>query len=312
MRRNDILISSSRSETESQNFSPDTGIQDSEFIQYLNDAQDRVISNIFQVYPNEYLKEVIIPVSGGVALYNIPIDCYLGSKLKLVEYSPNNDPNNYYTLEKGVVRERFNGIAGVPSFYIRKGPTILLNPGPATSGSIRLTYFYKLPTLDIRRGKVSAVTLNPTSRSITSLTIDLTTMTTDDINNIQGNGYMTIVDKDGIVQMNQIPVSMIDPNTGILTLDGPFSFISGQSIAVGNWVCMGKNATTHSQLDDSCERYLLAHCNWKVEKRDSSVDSIEANEELISMLTEIVNAYKDADDDIDYITVLDIDYLSFS
>jgi hypothetical protein len=39
MRRVDLLITSSREQTESQNFSPDTGIQDSQFIQFLNDAQ---------------------------------------------------------------------------------------------------------------------------------------------------------------------------------------------------------------------------------------------------------------------------------
>lgn len=311
MRRVDLLINSSREETESENFSPDTGIQDTEFLQYLNDAQDRIYAAVLSVYPNEFQNEKIITCTAGTALVSLPADTYLGSKVKFIEYSANGQDSNYYKLEKGVTRERVNGYSGDPSFYIRRGSKILLNPAPSTNGTLRVTYFQKLPKLDKRRGKVGSVVLNTTNNTITSLVIDLTTMPIDDIEAIQDDGYMTLVDKDGNIQMQGIPVSMIDPNTGLLTLDGTFNFESGETASAGNWVLMGKRSTSHSFLDDSCERYLLQHCNWKILKRDSSNDSVESNDELTALVNEIVSAYKDADEDVDFITVLDTDYLSF-
>jgi hypothetical protein len=274
--------------------------------------RDRVYSNILKVYPNEFLVKKVTNTTTAVSTYSIPVDCYLGSKIKILEYSCNGDPVNYYVLDKGVSRERCNAAIGATQFYIREGSNVILNPPPISGAALRFTYFQKLPFLDLRRGKVLSVALDNVGQTITSLVLDVGTITPDDMLAIANNGYMTVVDKDGIVQMNQIPIASIDTDTGVVTLDGPFTFSSGQTISVGNWVCIGKNSTTHSQLDDSCERYLIAHCNWKIQKRDSSNDSIEANEELTSMLADIVEAYKDADEDVDYITILDVDYLSFS
>ncbi len=312
MRRVDLLITASREATENTNFSPDTGIQDSEFIQYLNDGQDRIFGALLSVHPLEFLVPKVIDAVARTSIYSIPSDCYLGSKIKQVEYSIDGQESTYYTLDKGVERERLRTQAGIPGFYIRRANKVILNPPPAAPGFIRFTYTQKLPRLDKRRGKVSAVTLDSATKTITALTIDVTTNTPDDIAEIIDNGYITIVDKDGSIQMQDIPISSIDTSTGVVTLDGAFTYVSGETIAVNNWLVIGKYASTQSSLDDSCERYLLAHCNWKILKRDSSNDSVESNDELTSMLAEIVNIYKDADDDINFVPILDTDYLTFS
>lgn len=312
MRRVELLIEQSRRATESTNFSEEAGIQDAEFIQYLNDAQERIYSHILRVYPDDYLTEAELDATSGTGSYGIPVDAYLGTRLKMVEYSPNGQATQYYTLEKGVLKERFNGNTGSPSEYIRRGKQILLQPAPNTNGKIRLNYFQKLPALDKRRGAISAVVLDSGTRTITSLTIDITSISATDITDLQNLGYICAVDKDGNIKMKSIPISAIDSDTGVVTLDGAFTYESDETLAVGNYVVMGKYATTHCQLDDSCERYLIAHTDWKVLKRDSSSDSQEQNDELKDMIMEIVESYKDADEDVSFIPILDAEYLEFN
>lgn len=312
MRRVELLIEQSRKQTESTNYSEDAGIQDAEFIQYLNDGQDRVFARLLLVYPDEHIVEREISTTSGTASYPIPTDAFLRSKVKLVEYSPTGNEKDYYDLDQGVLKERFNGNPGSPSYYIRRGSEVLIQPAPNTSnGKIRFNYFQKLPRLDKRRGRVSSVTLDSSDNTITSLILDNTSLSANDITDIQNEGYLSIVDKDGNIKMKAIPVSSIDQDTGVVTLDGDFNYEDGETISSGHYIVRGAYATTHSYLDDACERYLLAHCDWKILKRDSSNDSVEQNKELNDILAEIVDAYKDADDDIDYVPILDSQYFDY-
>ena len=308
MRRVELLIEQSRRATESNNFSEEAGIQDSEFLQYLNDAQDRVFTRILGVYPDAFITEALVTCTPGTESYSIPSDAYLQTKVKLVEYSTNGVETQYYELEQATLRERHVGNSGSPSYYIRRNNQILVQPKPSTAGTLRINYIHKLPRLDKRRGKVSAVTLDGSTRTITTLTLDTTDLSASDVTDIQSLGYICILNKDGVIQMQNIPVATIDSDTGVVTLDGSFVYAVGETIAVDNYVVMGAYATTHSQLDDSCERYLLAHTDWKILKRDSSNDAVEQSSELNDTLSEIIDAYKDVDEDVDFVPILDSQY----
>jgi hypothetical protein len=310
MRRVELLIEQSRRATESQNFSEEAGIQDSEFLEYLNNAQDRIFSRILSTYPDEFLAEDEQDAIIGTESYSIPSDAFMKTKVKTVEYSQSGQARDYYFLDQSVLRERYHGTSGNPCAYIRRNNKVLLQPAPSTAGSIRICYTRKINRLDKRRGTVSAVTLDSGTKTITSLTLDTTNLSANDIEDIEALGYICVVDKDGVIQMKDIPVSDIDQDTGLITLDGSFTYVTGETIAVGNYIVMGKNTSTHSELDDSCERYLIAHCDWKVLKRDSSQDSIEQSSELNDILSEIVDSYKDVDDDVDLVPILDTEYFS--
>jgi hypothetical protein len=310
MRRVELLIADSRRATENIDYSDTAGIQDSEFIRYLNDAQDRVFTAILSTHPDVFLYEKEVTVTNGVEQMDIPTDAYMKAKLKQVDYSPTGAARDYYELAKGSLKERLNTYPNEPSFYIRRNDKILIQPPPPTSsGKIRFSYFRALPKLNNRVGQIDSVTLNTGTSEITAITIDITSITTDNITLIESLGYMTLVNKDGVIQMKGIPVSNIDSTTGIVTLDGAFTYESGETAAAENWVVPGEYHTSHSMLDDSCERYLLAHCDWKILKRDSSNDSVEQGRELDAMLTEIVTAYKDIDEDVDYVPIIDTSFL---
>ena len=70
------------------------------------------------------------------------------------------------------------------------------------------------------------------------------------------------------------------------------------------YIIGGKDVTTHGELPRSVERYLIAYCSWKILKRDSSVDSSEAQLELAAIAQEIINSYALISDDVQFIPKL--------
>lgn len=305
MRRIDILIDQSRRATENSDFTTTTGIQDEEFIQYANDAQDRILSLIQNKNPEIFQKQKSVTCTAQQEAVTIPSDIYMGSRIEFVEYSSNGEVRNFYRLPQGKLSERVNGIYSDPTFYIRRSHEILLQPAPQSSSSVvRFTYQRTLPRLDIRRATISSVSTS--GSSITSLVLDASVSLDDAV--LLDYGYATVVSATGTVKMKSIPITAIDTSTGAVTL-GTFSFESDEIIAAGDYLCAGPYSTTHCELYDICERYLISYMNWKILKRDSSSDAIEAGTEVSMIEADIVEAYSEPDNDIDSIPILDTQYL---
>lgn len=306
MRAIELLITQSRRETENEEFTDTTGISDEEFIEFANRAQSRIQTGISLLFPDLFLEEKEIDAVINQEDYAIPLDAFLGSRVELVEYSPDGTQSGYYNLDKGSKKERLSGVSSTPSFYIRRSGFILLQPAPQQAGTIRITYQKSLPKIDKRRAQVSAVTL--TSNSITSLTLD-TTQEIDDVALLEEN-YITVIDKNGVIKMKEIPITAISTSSGAVTVEAGFTFESGETIAVGDYVVRGKEASTHSQLPDVCQPFLIAYMNWKALFRDSSNDSVEQNQELKELMNEILASYGDPDGDVNRVPILTGDYLS--
>lgn len=308
MLRTDLLIDEARQATENVEFTTETGVQDSEYIRALNDAQDRIQSLILNAYPRMFQKQKVIDAVKDQETYDIPVDVFMDSRIEKLEYSINRQLSGYYKLDAGVSDERLNSLSGNPSFYIRESKTVMLEPPPIQTGLIRFTYQRSFPRLDKRRGKVSAVTLDGTTKTITTLTLDPTILTDVDISLINKVEYICIVARDGRIKMKGIPVVDVNSSTGDITVD-TFSYEDGESIAVGDYAVAGKYTTTHSELPDICERYLLRFTEWRILKRDSSNDALEEDKELQKMEAEIVESYRQADNDVKEVPVLDSQYL---
>lgn len=307
MRRIDLLITEARQETDNVTFSENSGIQDDQFIRWSNSAQTRLLSLINQTFPHVFLSESVIDVTANVAEYDVPSDTFIGARIENIEFkSANEEDKMYYRLFSSRPQERTGGLSGLPSTYIRKDNKILLLPTPDRAGKLRILRQKVLPKLDIRRAVVSAVTLDTNARTITSLTLDTTVSI--DAAKIESEGYITIVDKDGIQKMNKIPVSDVDDTTGVVTVASGFVYESGETISSGQYVLSGGNSTTNSQLNDVAERYLVEFMIWKGSKRDSSEDSQEAALELKEIENDIVQSYSEADADILYPPIINTSY----
>lgn len=310
MDRLDLLIEEARTQTENLEFTSQTGVQNSEYIRAFNDGQDRIQSLILNTYPRMFQKQKVITVQPNQETVDLPADLFLDARIEKIEFSNTGLADDYYKLDSGETDERLNTISGQPSFYIRESKTILIQPKPQAVGYVRVTYQRSFPRLDIRRGKVSDVTLDTVNNQITTLVLDPSLLTNDDITAMNKAEYLCIVSKDGKIKMAGIPITEVNGSTGQVMVEA-FTFESGETIAVGDYAVRGKYTTTTSQLPDIAERYLLKFCEWRILKRDSSNDSIEANTELKEMEGDIVESYKKADFDVKEVPILDTQYLEF-
>jgi len=304
----DYIIDDVREHTENEDFSDTEGISDNEFIRFINDAQYRIHNKITQQHPSVFIKEKIYSIVSNQESYTLPHDIYLSNKVTQVDYKPTTSDSGYYPLKHGSLRNRLSGVRGDPERYIRKSGTVLVAPTPqSSSGKLRLSYVSKVPELAKRSASVSAITLNSSDNSITSLTLDIATDSIDSVT-LNKRNYFTVVDRNGNIQMSRIEFDSIDTSTGVVTITSGFSYDSGESIAAGDYLVTGKYATTHSELNEMVERYLIAYASWKILKRDSSIDSQEAMGELAQMESDIIEAYADVEDDITEIPVIDEDF----
>lgn len=294
------LIDDVRESTENTDVSDTIGIQDAEFLRFINDAQFRIHAKIVQQHPAVFLKEKTYSIVGGQESYAVPRLTYMQNKITQVEYNADTTGNQYYyPLRPAFLFERDTGSKGTPVKYVRKAGEILLLPIPQQStGQLRVTYVHRLPKLDLRRGSVASVTLDSATNTISSLALDVST---DSVDSTQLNKFtrVSFCDEEGNVTMSNVKVTNIDAATGTITVDSSFTYETGETIAVGNYIVSGDYSSTHSELDEMVERYIIAYCTFKILQRDSNITDLQVQQNiLMEMEQEIIDSYKEISDDI--------------
>lgn len=307
MRQVNLLINQCRRSTGNTEFTPSSGVQDSEFLQYLNDGQEEIHSILNQLFPTVLYKIGTIPVQQNVEAYDLPRDVYLGTRVDFVEYAPSGLDQDFYPLKKGNVKERVNGQSANTAFYIRINSQLFLQPRPQQGGLLRVTYQKALPKLDLRRAQIDSVVLS--GNAITSLTLDPAVQL--DSEELLEQGYFSIVDKDGNVKMQAIPIEAVDLTTGVVTLGAGFTFQAGETAAPGDYLTAGKFSGTVSLLPDVCEKYLIEYCNVRVLMRDSNTDAGDIAQILAKVQETLTKAFAEPSNDPDYIPILDGQYFMY-
>lgn len=289
MRYVKYLIDQVRRETENEDQTSFTGIKDSEFLQYLNDAQHRLQSLITAHHPRVFIEETKIDIVSGQESYDLPTDIFLENKVHKVEYSSTGDLDDYYILEEADYSIRSSGSTGSPANYIRMSGKILLSPVP-TSGKLRINYIKRIRELDLRQMEFE-------SGGYATDTGVLTFKDISEIDSLSEHDYLCIVDRDGKKIHSNLSYSDLT--------NSKFTISTGlSSMSSGGFIVGGKDTTTHSDLPRNCERYLIAYCAWKIFKRDSSMDSGDQQTELSAMEQDIVDSYKVITDDVQYVPQL--------
>lgn len=302
MRNVELLIKQVRRQTENEEVNGFEGIEDIEFIQYMNDAQYMLQSAIVQSHPRVFIKERVLTAIPGQERYDIPLDAYLRNKVHNVEYSHSGREEDYYVLSEDTIKRRNPGISGSPVKYIRMSGQLLLTPQPMENGKIRINYVQSLRRLNKRVAKVSSGTISSTNQ----FTISLDSVFGTDVESLDEYEYFCVVDKEGNRIVNDIQIvstSLTDivcePHI-VNTLENE----TNTSIQAGHYIIPGRHSTSHGDLADEVERYVMAYCAWKILKRDSSVDSSEQENELSMMLQDISASYKLVTDDVVHIPQL--------
>lgn len=307
MKRVERFIIRSRRETENEDNCSTSGIEDQEFIDYLNDAQSQIQSAIARQHKDVFIAETEQDVVNLQEAYPLPEDTLLDNRISAVYFRTQLNQSNYRRLRSGTLMERVFDRSIDPLMYIRSTGTVLLNPIPGrnVTNGLKISYVKKLPELDIRRAKILTAVVS--GNTITSLILD----TTADFDReaLLEENYFCSVNKNGVQTMRRIPWDNIDASTGLVTVSPGFEFDDGETIVDGDYIVRGRDSTNQSELADTCERYFSAYLNWKVLRRDSSSDSAEQTPELVEMRNEIVEIYKETDDDIKFPAIEDAQFI---
>ena len=308
----DALIFEVRESTENEEFDDNVGLSEEEILKFINDAQYRLHAKITAQHPDVFIEEDIKDVVANQEAYDIDFKAAFKNKISMIEFSHNGDPQNYFPLDQSTGRNRSSRYEGYPSIYTRRNGQVLLSPVPTTNnGTLRISYTSKIKRLDKRRGVVVAIT--GTGNVPTALDINYVNGTVVDNKELLKRNRVTVVDKYGSIKMDNILVSDIGAsattNDASINIDNTlFTPKSTEIVEVGDYILSGRYTTTHSELEEEVERYIQAYASWKVLKRDSSVDSQEAIQELGQIETDIVASYADISDDIMEIPEINEEY----
>jgi hypothetical protein len=322
MERIDNLIRQVREQTGNQVYSGTQGIQQREFVRHANAAQTRIYNRILQERSSLFTKVGYLDTTAGTAVYTLPTDVFLKHNLIKVDYSHNGAATNYSPLTLRTPRQEVS-TSGYPDSYFLRHGQIVVSPIPSSSvtNGLRLNYQYVIPTLDIRRGKITTVTT--AGSYLASVTLDTATgLVTDETIADLATGldyvdYISCVSKDGVISSSTSGIPLAAGSTKYVSSTGVLSFLASTSltasnpIVAGDYVVFGKYATTHSQLPDLCERYLADYMALRIQMRDSSAESGDTAPVLAAMEQEILDAIGNLEEDLPGIPILDSSMLNY-
>lgn len=298
------LITAIRQRTDNEDFSEDAsgntteGISPEMILEFMNDGQLNLQSEIISVYPVSFIAEAEINIVANQESYTIPDNLFINERILSVQYSHSGDTSDYAPLDQRPLRERITSTASSPGYYIRRSGTILLNPIPTGGGKIRVEYYRQIDKLDIRRGKITAATTS------TIVLENDSNLDANELGNLVDGDYICIVDKYGVVQDYAVEVTSY--TSGTRTLNIPTTTLTG---GAGDYVVIGKYATTHSPLPDTAERFIKLYAQYRMLQKDSSQDATEELQEVERAKIDVINVFANPDEDVHFIPTLDVEIL---
>lgn len=290
------LITTARYHTQTVTGNTSIGVRDDQFIQYFNDAQDRIQSSLATagVYLFETTYEANLVAT--TRSYALPDRTLAGNRVRMVEYSHNGDSKEYYPLAQLTPLQLSNNEVTYPMGYIVRNGSILISPVPQSgTGKLRITYAQRLDDLDIRRASILSHT--DSGSAITALTLDTSD---DDSTALGGSTYLCVSDRDGTVTMRNIRYDSYNSSSGVITLTGgSFTYDTGETMANGDYVTIGKDTSTHSSLDPMIERYLIKYVTREIVAiENSSADVAQLDQMLVAMEQDITQLFTPVNQDV--------------
>lgn len=266
------------------------GISTEDFLRYINLAQEKCQAIAISAKSTKFRTTKEITLVSGTMEYSISDRVYLDEHILNVEISSSGLAKDYNPISERSLSARSDSPSPLPSFYIRKGGNLLLCPVYNSSGAkARVTFDRAVDTLDIRRGTIVSHTNSGTA--ITALTLSTTD---DDEDALAIAQYLCVNDVFGNVTMYNIPITAYDSSTGVVSIkNNSFTFQSGETIANGSYVTIGEYTTTHSKLNHLCEKYLAQYAEYRIFRRDSSSDAVEAKSDMRDSLKDIATSYNE-------------------
>lgn len=295
-----LLIEDSRRDTQNAADIPATnqqrGIQDKDFVRGLNYAQRALERKITSLYPFVFQTTQTTTLTANQSTVDITGNLYLNLRIEKVQFSRTGLDTDYVNLTYKQTTEPVL-TPGIPIEWYRSNGDVVLSPPVATAGGkVQITYQRTLDSMALRAGQITAITING-SNQVTAITLNTSTDLSDDLTAAASTDpFLCINDRFGNVKVYNIIFSAYDTGTGVVTLT-PTSVLDPTNLpAVGDFVTIGQNTTTHSKLPLDCEQFLIEFCNRKVKIRESKPGDWQALDMIAQRLAkEIADAYKQTD-----------------
>lgn len=291
-----------------------SGIDPEDFLRYLNWGQESAQALISATNPQAFRVQQEISLVADQEAYSITsARVYLGERVVNVEYSPTGQARDYYKIYEIGESYRKAYPQADPINYVRRWGQILLQPPPTQStGKIRVTFEKQVDTLDTRRGRVNGT---PTGAVIdlTHGTFGAPSAATEAL--LVAGQYVCIVDSYGTVLLQNGVISSYNSSNDELTLAANVNTYTVGATTLASladgYLTVGKWTTTHSQLSDICERYIMLVCNRYIYERDSkNATNRNWNQSLLDdAKNEMLACYRDVDSDEDEIQISNPDLL---
>lgn len=296
------IIDEVRESTENEEFDATIGLTDEELVKFINQAQNRLHSKIVGLHKQVFAEEKTVSAVNNQESYPLFFNSYLKNYVSSIEYSSTGQADDYYPLRPTSHHNRYTGADGHPDYYfIRAGKFYVLPTPTDSNGVYRVTHIRRPKNLDKRRGTIVASGYDSTTAP-TYIDITFVNGQTVDLNFLRKRPYITVVDKHGAQKIANIKVDTITTGAGSgdarISIDSSGSMDLVSALADGDYVVSGDYSSTHLEWTPEVERYIQSYVEFKILKRDSSVDSQEAFGELAELESDILDSYAELSDDI--------------
>ncbi|KHD88835.1 MAG: hypothetical protein OM95_06885 [Bdellovibrio sp. ArHS] len=300
MQRVENLITIIRKMTGNTRYDSDSGIPQDVMVQNLNDAQDFLAKQVHNLKTKFFDITVEVPVVSGQRMYDYPEDCYVRD-IDTIQWSDSNSGVYFKTLYKSYTKEKVTRQLGYPFGYLTRHDGIEFNP-PVTSGIFYFTYGKTIPKLQKKSGQITVATV--AGGNLTAL--EVATTEPYDETEINSDFFLCVCDKYGNVKARNIEYESCAG--GIFTLN-PFTLGSGDTVAVGDYILVGKNTTNVPEWPDACEPFLRKYAIYQVRYGDASKWSKEALDDMTTEFEMISGVFARPSSDMADIAITNLDYI---
>ncbi len=293
MRRLEFLMNRVRYETDNKDVN---GITNTEIVSYFNDAQKYITSLIFKMNPYaDMFKTQVEIAANSTGIYTIPSDCFSSSSISMVEAKWSDDANNQgYNRIKPIAESEASYIFG---YYVRNNTVVITGDAPnANFTFIRITYFKRLKSLDVRQSKVS---------STTSTTIVMTAPAPTDLYLMDDHASTVSVDGD------QVVAGLSFTNTSGTSLTGVSPDPTVAGVNNTQYIVAGANACNRSELPEECEPYLVDYVKQRIYTRNNYEDANKQMYFTEQQKADIISIFSKNKKDDDSFPVTDLTFLTF-
>lgn len=294
MRRIELLINDVRFNTNNEGINRYSSIR---MIKFFNDAQ-RTLQSLIHTHDTNgkyFVRETFLDLVVNQESYNMPVDIFADNAITGVARLVTTSSIDYYTPMRQLTEKERRKEFG----YIPQGATVIVSPVPniLLNNGLRINYTYRIATLSLRVGKIASK-IDGTSVQLAAGWL------TDDITLFED--FFCVVGADGVIKDRGFALDGYNASTGLISTSS--TLING---AIGDYVVIGLEATSHSELPDVCEQILTNFVERKIQAVDSSEEIKDINFLTQEELESIKRLFVDVEQDVKYPPIADDTYLNF-